>query len=189
MSDVGYIRVSSYSQNTERQLATVHLDEVFTEKATAKDTDRPQLNACLKYLRKGDTLHVHSIDRLARNLLDLQQRVEQLTLKGVRVHFHKEALIFSGEDNAMAKLLMQVMGAIAEFERTLINERRREGIEQAKRQGKQIGRKRALSEAQEVEVYTRNQAGETQAELAKVYGVARDTIRLAINRQRALRPQ
>ncbi len=79
MSRIGYIRVSSYSQNTDRQLVGVELDKTFTEKASAKNANRPQLQACLEWVREGDTLHVHSIDRLARNLFDLQKIVEHLT--------------------------------------------------------------------------------------------------------------
>ena len=101
-SNVGYIRVSSYSQNTDRQLVGVELDKKFTEKASAKNADRPQLEACLEWLRDGDTLHVHSIDRLARNLFDLQKIVGQLTAKRVTVQFHKENLTFSGDSNPMA---------------------------------------------------------------------------------------
>ena len=89
---VGYIRVSSVGQNTERQLADIELDLSFIDKASGKDTNRPELTRCLAHLRNGDILHVHSIDRLARNLKDLQLLVEQLTSKGVSVHFHKENL-------------------------------------------------------------------------------------------------
>ncbi len=84
--------MSSYGQNTDRQLADVALDKIFEEKASAKDTNRPVLQDCLDYLREGDKLHVHSIDRLARNLVDLQTIVTKLNSKGVSVVFHKENL-------------------------------------------------------------------------------------------------
>ena len=90
MSNVGYIRVSSYGQNTDRQLVGIELDKTFEEKASAKDTKRPQLQACLEWLRDGDTLHVHSIDRLARNLQDLLNLVKQLTGNGIAVTFTKK---------------------------------------------------------------------------------------------------
>ena len=98
---IGYIRVSSLDQNTERQLVGADLDKVFTDKASGKDTKRPQLQAALEYLREGDTLLVHSMDRLARNLDDLRKTVFSLTSKGVVVEFVKEHLTFDGEDSAM----------------------------------------------------------------------------------------
>ena len=90
MANVGYIRVSSYGQNTDRQLAGLDLDQLFEEKASAKDAKRPKLQECLRYLRKGDTLHVHSMDRLARSLFDLQKLVGDLTEQGVVVQFHNK---------------------------------------------------------------------------------------------------
>lgn len=87
---VGYIRVSSIDQNTDRQLSGIELNKTFSEKISGKDINRPQLQECLEYLREGDTLHVHSIDRLARNLADLQGIVADLTGRGISVKFHKE---------------------------------------------------------------------------------------------------
>jgi DNA invertase Pin-like site-specific DNA recombinase len=132
---VGYIRVSTVDQNTERQLDGEELDKVFTDKASGKDTKRPQLQAALDYLRGGDILVVHSMDMLARNLDDLRRIVLGLTSKGVLVEFVKERLTFTGEDSAMSQLLLSVMGAFAEFERSLIRERQREGIALAKKAG------------------------------------------------------
>ena len=129
---VGYIRVSSEGQNTVRQLEGLKLDRIFTDTMTGSVKKRPQLEACLSYLRDGDTLHVHSIDRLARNLRDLQELVEGLVAN--------ENLIFSGKDNAMAKMTMQIMGSFAEFERTMIKLRQREGIDAAKGRGEHLGR-------------------------------------------------
>src|ERR1700746_2456598 len=132
---VGYVRVSSIDQNTVRQLDGVQLDKVFTDRASGKDVNRPQLKAALDYLRDGDVLVIHSMDRLARNLDDLRKIVTDLTGRGVQVHFIKEGLLFTGEDSAMSKLLLSVMGAFAEFERALLKERQREGIAVAKRAG------------------------------------------------------
>ena len=123
---IGYVRVSSVDQNELRQLDGVQLDKKFTDKASGKDTKRPQLQAALEYLRDGDVLVVHSMDRLARNLDDLRRMVTELTGRGVVVEFVKENLTFTSEDNAMSKLLLSVMGAFAEFERALIKERQRE---------------------------------------------------------------
>src|ERR1019366_5435347 len=96
----GYVRVSSIDQNTVRQLDGVQLDKVFTDKASGKDTNRPQLKAALEYLRDGDRLVVHSLDRLARNLVDLKNIVSGLTTRDVTVEFVKEHLTFTCEDNA-----------------------------------------------------------------------------------------
>ena len=140
---VGYIRVSSLDQNTERQLDGRKLDRTFTDKASGKDTNRPELQAAIDYVREGDRLVVHSMDRLARNLDDLRKLVSDLTAHGVVVEFVKECLIFTGEEKAMSKLLLSVMGAFAEFERSLIRERQREGIALAKQKGVYAGRKPA----------------------------------------------
>jgi DNA invertase Pin-like site-specific DNA recombinase len=182
--DVGYIRVSSFSQNTDRQLDGISLEKTFEEKASAKDAKRPVLQDCIGYLRSGDCLHVHSIDRLARNLMDLQKIVNTLNDKGVSVTFHKENLTFTGSnDNPMNKLMLQMMGAFAEFERALIKERQREGIAQAKKAGKQIGRKRALSDDQVAEIEKRVDAGEAKSKLAMEYGVSRQTLYSALAKQ------
>ena len=135
MATVGYVRVSSVDQNTVRQLDGLTLDKTFTDKASGKDTKRPQLERALEFLREGDTLVIHSMDRLARNLDDLRRVVLGLTKKGVKVRFEKEDLTFTGEDSPMANLLLSVMGAFAQFERELIKERQREGIAIAKKKG------------------------------------------------------
>jgi DNA invertase Pin-like site-specific DNA recombinase len=145
---IGYTRVSTTDQSTSRQLDGIKLDRTFEDKVSGKSTDRPQLKACLDHLRDGDTLHVHSMDRLARNLQDLQSLVSDLTGKGVEVHFHKEALIFNTDTGAMSKLMLQIMGAVAEFERALIKERQAEGIAKARKEGKHLGRKATLTPEQ-----------------------------------------
>jgi DNA invertase Pin-like site-specific DNA recombinase len=142
---VGYVRVSSADQNTVRQLDGIKVERTFTDKASGKDTARPKLEEMLAFVRDGDTVLVHSMDRLARNLDDLRRVVRTLTGKGVGVEFVKESLTFTGEDSPMATLLLSVMGAFAEFERALILERRREGIAAAKQRGVYASRKPALT--------------------------------------------
>ena len=115
-SGLDYIRVSSVDQNTVRQLDGIDLDKRYTDKASGKDVKRPQLQAAFDYLRDGDVLVVHSMDRLARNLDDLRRIVTELTVRGVQVQFIKEGMAFTGEDSAMSKLMLSVMGAFAEFE-------------------------------------------------------------------------
>ncbi len=125
---IGYVRVRSLDQNPERQLENISLNKVFTDKASGKDTKRPELEALLSFAREGDTVVVHSMDRLARNLDDLRRLVQMLTKRGIRIELVKEGLHFTGEDSPIANLLLSVMGAFAEFERALIRERQREGI-------------------------------------------------------------
>ena len=127
--NIGYIRVSTIEQNLERQLEGIKLDRSFTDKVSGKSVDRPALQEMLAYVRDGDTVIVHSMDRLARNVDDLRQIVKGLTAKQVKVKFIKEYLEFTGEDSPMSNLLLSVMGAFAEFKRTLIKERQMEGIE------------------------------------------------------------
>ena len=144
---IGYIRVSSLDQNPERQLEGVQSDRTFIDKVSGKDTNRPQLQELLDFVREGDLVIVHSMDRLARNLDDLRSLVQRLTSKGVSVEFLHERLTFTGEDTPMANLLLSVMGAFAEFERAIIRERQLEGIALAKQRGAYKGRKKVLTAA------------------------------------------
>jgi DNA invertase Pin-like site-specific DNA recombinase len=173
---VGYIRVSSSDQNTVRQLDGVAVDKTFTDRASGKDTDRDQFTAMCEFVREGDTIVVHSMDRLARNLDDLRRTVNTLTGRGVRVEFVKEVLTFTGEDSPMSQLMLSVMGAVAEFERALIRERQREGIAKAKQRGVYTGRKPALTAEQAYELRARAAAGESKTSLAKVFRISRDTV-------------
>ena len=145
-------------------------------KASGKDTQRPQLDALLSFAREGDTVVVHSMDRLARNLDDLRRLVQTLTKRGIRIEFVKECLSFTGEDSPMANLLLSVMGAFAEFERALIGERQREGIALAKQRGTYRGRKKALMDNQVVELRRRAGAGESKSTLAREFGISRETV-------------
>jgi DNA invertase Pin-like site-specific DNA recombinase len=173
---IGYVRVSTFDQNVGRQLEGLTLDRTFTDKASGKDVNRPQLDAMLAFVRDGDVVVVHSMDRLARNLDDLRQIVQSLTARGVRVEFVKEHLLFTGEDSPMATLMLSVMGAFAEFERALIKERQREGIALAKQRGAYRGRKKALSEHEANELRRRAAAGEKKAEIARSMGISRETL-------------
>jgi len=146
MANVGYVRVSTVDQNTDRQLDGVVLDRKFEDKVSGATTDRPKLQEMLQYVRHGDTIHVHSIDRLARSLADLLSLVQTLTEKGVMLKFHKEQLHFTGEANPMQNLMLSMMGAVAEFERSMIKERQREGIAKAKLKGVYTGRVKAIND-------------------------------------------
>ncbi len=173
---IGYVRVSTFDQNPERQLENIKVDRVFTDKASGKDIKRPQLDELMCFVREGDHIVIHSMDRLARNLDDLRRIVQILTGKKVSIEFIKEHLIFTGEDSPMSHLMLSVMGAFAEFERSLIRERQREGIQLAKKRGAYRGRKKALSEFDITQLKARIQEGEKKAHLAREYGISRETI-------------
>jgi DNA invertase Pin-like site-specific DNA recombinase len=173
---IGYIRVSSLDQNTIRQLDGIPLDKIFTEKLSGKNTDRPILQECLIYIRGGDTLYVHSIDRLARNAKDLLSLVEMLLIKKVTIIFVKNNLTFSNEINDhMAKLQFTMLAAFSEFERELIRERQREGIEIAKTNGKYSGR-RKITDIMLDEARHRTADGEPLSSVAKSLGISRQTL-------------
>ena len=173
---VGYIRVSTLEQSTDRQLDGIDVDRTFADHVSGKDLHRPQLTALLDFVREGDTVVVHSMDRLARNLDDLRATVRGLTARGVRVEFVKEQLTFTGDDTALATLLLSVMGAFAEFERALIRERQREGIALARQRGAYRGRRKALTVEQVSQLRAGAAAGRPKAELAREFGISRETV-------------
>jgi DNA invertase Pin-like site-specific DNA recombinase len=179
---VGYVRVSSSDQNEARQVEVLSgAERLFTDKVSGKNTERPALAELLAYVRQGDTVRVASLDRLARNLDDLRRLVTDLTTKGVRVEFAKEGLTFTGEDSAMSKLLLSVMGAFAEFERSLIRERQAEGIAIAKANGVYRGRKPALTEEQVEKARERVSDGVPKAVVARDLGISRQTLYSALS--------
>jgi DNA invertase Pin-like site-specific DNA recombinase len=173
---VGYIRVSSLDQHTDRQLDGIDTDRTFTDKASGKDVARPQLHELIRFVRDGDTVVVHSMDRLARNLEDLRRIVRTLTDNGVSVEFVNEHLVFTGDDSPMANLMLSVMGAFAEFERALLRERQAEGIAKAKARGAYKGRKKSLAENQIIALIDRANGGEAKTLLAKEFGISRETV-------------
>lgn len=173
---IGYIRVSSIDQNTVRQLDGIQVDKVYTDRASGKDTNRPQLQSALEYVRDGDVLVVHSMDRLARNISDLLNTVQTLNERGVVVEFIKEGLTFTGDDSAISKLMLTIMGGVAEFERAMIHERQLEGIAKAKQAGKYRGRQSTMTGAQVKEIHDRVAAGENKSALAREFRLSRQTI-------------
>ncbi len=178
---IGYVRVSSADQNTERQLADQQLTVTFTDKASGKNADRPQLQAMLAgNWPKGSVVVVHSMDRLARSLTDLLQLVEQLTGRGINVHFVKEAKTFRGGDSTdpIDMLMLSMLGAVAEYERTLIRERQREGIAKAKQRGVYKGRKRKLTDPAQIQqiVAEATALGANKTHIAQRHGLSRQTL-------------
>lgn len=141
---IGYVRVSTEDQNTIRQevlMAELGVDEIFLDKASGKNTNRPELQRMLEYVRQGDTVIVESISRFARNTRDLLELVERLSEKHVEFVSKKEAI---DTTTPSGKFMLTIFGAVAELEREYILQRQREGIAVAKRQGKYHGRKPIL---------------------------------------------
>ncbi|GAO22262.1 TnpR resolvase [Alicycliphilus sp. B1] len=180
---IGYIRVSSVDQNDARQLDGLVLDKIFTDKASGKDVHRPQLQAMLSHVREGDHVYVHSMDRLSRSLKDLQEVVESLTARGVAVEFCKENLRFerpgsngTSHSAAYSKLLLQMLGAVGEFERALIRERQREGIAIAKTKGVYKGRKPILNEEMKLKLREMVAGGISKTEIAENFAISRASV-------------
>lgn len=173
---IGYIRVSSEEQRTDRQLDGFDLDRVFIDKVSGRSTDRPQLQEMLRFVRVGDHLFVHSMDRLARNLVDLRQMVQNLAKQGIKVQFVKEGLTFTGDDDAMSVLLLSVMGAVAEFERAIIRERQAEGIRIAKAKGVYKGRTAALTSEQFEQALQMIESGVSKTKVALKFKISRETL-------------
>lgn len=175
---VGYIRVSTADQNIDRQLESVHCDKKFIDYASGKNIERPEFKNMMNYVREGDTIVVHSMDRLARSLKDLVGIVDQLISKGITIEFLKEKITFTAESSAMDNLMLQLMGAFAEFERSLILERQREGIKLAAAQGKYKGRVKALKKDQIIELNRawNDKEYTSKAALGKAFGITRQTV-------------
>jgi DNA invertase Pin-like site-specific DNA recombinase len=176
---VGYLRVSTLDQTTARQLDGLDLDATFEDKVSGATADRPQLKAALKHCRKGDTLVVHSMDRLARNLKDLKDLIDGLTERGVSVEFIKERQTFKPEEeDPITTLMLHLLGAVAQFERDLIKGRQMEGIALAKDRGVYKGRSPKLTteQAQELKAKDGANGGKGRAALAREYGISRETL-------------
>lgn len=174
---IGYVRVSTLDQNTQRQLEGMPLDKTFVDKVSGKDTNRPQLQAALNHVRQGDTLVVHSMDRLARNVEDMLRLVRELNEKGVSVEFVKENMVFTaGKEDLRSALMFTMLSAFAQFERALIKERQREGIALAKAEGKYRGRKPVLSPEKVALLRQRVTEKTNKSKLAEEFGISRETL-------------
>lgn len=180
---IGYIRVSTREQSTGRQsdgMDSLKLDKIFIEKASGKSKERPELHACINYAREGDTLYIYSIDRLARSLGDLEAIIKQLVDKGVTVQFIKESQTYSRESsNPFNKVLLQVLGAFAEFERNIMLERQAEGIAHAKANGTKTGKpfgQQPLNPTLKPKAIDMFNAGESITHIAKSLGISRGSV-------------
>ncbi|MBE6845458.1 MAG: recombinase family protein [Ruminococcus sp.] len=173
---IAYVRVSTVEQNEARQLESLEkydIEKWFTEKVSAKDTNRPQLKQMLDFARDGDTIYIHDFSRLARSTKDLLDIVETLNSKGISLVSNKESIDTS---TPTGKLMLTMIGAINEFERTNLLERQREGIAIAKRNGKYKGRKPFSSDRFD-ELYAEYLCRKiSKSELAKQLGISRPTL-------------
>lgn len=175
---IAYVRVSTVEQNDARQreaLSKYDIEKWFCEKVSGKDTNRPQLQAMLDFAREGDTVYVHDFSRLARNTADLLQLVERMTAKGITLVSNKENIDTS---TPAGKLMLTMIGAIAEFERENLLERQREGIAIAKAEGKYKGRKPIEPDSDEfAAAFARYQRREiNKVQFAQEMGVSRPTL-------------
>ncbi|HHF3085171.1 TPA: recombinase family protein [Vibrio diabolicus] len=181
MADIAYIRVSTVEQNTERQLANcgIEFDKVYEDKASGSSTNRPELGKLMDYAREGDTIHIHSIDRLARSLDDLRKLVTNWNNEGITVCFHKEGLNFSaGENTPIAELMLNMLGAVAQFERSIIRERQAEGIAKAVKKGKYKGRQPNLARLDKI--FELRENGVSVRKIAEELGCNPSTVQRAI---------
>ena len=175
---VGYVRVSSVDQNIGRQLEGIDVDRIFVDKASGKNTVRPKFQEMLSYVREGDMIVVHSMDRFARRLKDLVTEVDQLIKRGIAIQFVKENITFTAQATPMDNLMLQLMGAFAQFEREIILERQKEGIKLAAAQGKYKGRVHKLNpdQAQALRQAWDEKKYSSKVELAKAFGISRQAV-------------
>lgn len=176
---VGYARVSSKDQNLERQTAALKKEKcfrIFDDTVSGSSTDRPGLDGALNYVRPGDQLVVMSMDRLARSLIDLHRLVDELTSQDISVKFLKEGQTYSLNSTPIAKLMLGLLGSVAEFERAIIRERQAEGIARAKARGVYKGRAKALTDEQLAQAREWVDAGVPKAEVARRLGIGRTTL-------------
>ena len=170
---VGYRRVSDITQSLERQ-DLVGCERIFEEKLSGASADRPALQDMIAFVRSGDEVVVHSIDRLARNLMDLQSIIQELNNKGVTIHFISESLSFSDDGgNAFQTLQLQMLGAFAQFERTMIRKRQAEGIAKAKAKGVYAQRKRTVNPDKVKQLFD---DGLSKAAIAKQLNISRMSV-------------
>lgn len=180
MKNIAYVRVSSIDQNIARQQEAIEehikIDKWFIDKTSGKDKNRPKLNQMLEYVREDDTIYIHSLDRLARNTMDLLNIAKDLTEQGIKLHSLKDSFVF--DNTPTGKLLLTVLGAVAEFERAIAKERQLEGIAIAKKNNVYKGRKKIkINKKLFEELYSDYKKGYiTQVEFARRLNISRSTL-------------
>ena len=183
--NIAYVRVSTVDQNEGRQVEALkarNIDKWYTEKVSAKDTNRPQLKEMLEFAREGDTIFIHDFSRLARSTKDLLEIVETLNAKGIHLVSNKENIDTS---TATGKLMLTMIGAIAEFERANLLERQREGIALAAREGKYKGRREVKIENFEEQYQKYKNRELNKVQLAAALGITRPTLDKLIKKYEA----
>ena len=174
MAQVGYARVSSVGQSLDVQRDKLsHCDKVFQEKKSGTSAQRPRLQACLEYVREGDTLVVTRLDRLARSTLHLCQIAETLKDKQVNLHVVDQNI---DTQDATGRLLFNMLGAIGQFETEIRAERQMDGIAKAKERGVRFGQQKRLTDLQVVELQEKRKEGRLIKELMKDYGISKATV-------------
>lgn len=176
--NLAYVRVSTVEQNEARQVEALkehNIDKWYTDKASAKDTNRPMLEKLLEFAREGDKIFIHSIDRLARNTLDLLSIVEGLADKGVELISLKDNIDFNSDTG---KFMLTILGAVAELERKILRERQKEGVLIAKKEGKFKGRQpKKLNEKKFSDLLEQvNSSYITKVEMAEKLEISRSTL-------------
>lgn len=171
---VQYRRVSSVLQNLDRQETLDYCEKVFEEKESASTKDRPALQAMLEFVRSGDHIYCHSIDRMSRSLKDLTEILEELKTKQVAITFLTENLTFSSDkDDPLATLQLQIMGALSQWELATSKQRQAEGILKAKLKGVYLGRKKSI-DAEKIKAMSEQGLGATV--IAKTLGCSRQSV-------------
>ena len=182
-----YIRVSTILQNTERQLPSVDCDRVYEDKLSGKDTQRPQFQLMMSNLREGDVVNVHSLDRIGRNTKDILDIVQQIKDLNCVIHFHKENLRFDGSKSDLySNLLLSILSSFSEFERNIMLERQREGIEIGKLNGKYKGRKSKLTDEQLEEMKIDFDEGMSKTKISEKYNVTRSYVYQLVKKQNTI---
>jgi len=170
---IGYARVSTVDQNPERQLENVQLDKKFTDYASGSSTKRPQLQQMLEFVREDDIVFIHSMDRLGRNLKDIKNLVDYLLEKKVKIEFIKENLKFASKSDPVANCVLNIFGAVAEFEYSLLKERQMEGIRLAQKAGKYKGRQTKLDEKKIEFIKEQLKTRISKTKIAEALGISR----------------
>ena len=174
---IGYLRVSTLLKNEDRRLSGIELDKEFIEKASARDTNRPVLKTMLDFVREGDEVYIHDTSRLARNLSDLQSPVETITGKGAVLKFVKESLTFTSDRNdPMSELLLNLLGSVYTFERQILLERQREGVQIPKQAGKYTGREKSIDTG---EILRTLESGLSMRKTAEKLGISLGSVQRA----------
>lgn len=181
---IGYKRVSTFNQKTDRQLEGIEVDRMFEDHISGSTKERPGLDHLMKYIREGDLIVVHSIDRFARNLNHLLELVNELMKWGIEIRFIKENLILDGHNMPTTRLILSIMGAFSEFERNIIRERQMEGIAIAKKKGHFKGRVPTLTRDQIDILVKKYKAGEAVVDIAFYFGMCRRTIYAYLKREK-----